>query len=66
LNSIFTKIIKEEIQQRIDHDFTTLKTMMEEEKALQIEVMRRLIGRPSKPVEVVMLTPKVEEQPFKI
>jgi hypothetical protein len=33
---------------------------------LQIEVMRRLIGRPSKPVEVVMLTPKVEEQPFKI
>jgi hypothetical protein len=38
---------------------------MEEAKALQVTIMKRPIERPRKPVEVVILTPKVERQPFK-
>jgi hypothetical protein len=58
LNSMFTTITKE----RIELDFTILKAKMEEEKALQIIVIKRPIERLPKPVEALMLTPKVEGQ----
>jgi hypothetical protein len=53
---------KEEMQQSVARDFETLKTKMNEEAALQVEVVKRPVGRPRNTLEATLLTPKVEEE----
>jgi hypothetical protein len=43
LNSIFVTITKEEMQRKVEHGFTILKTMVEE-KTLQVKVAKCPIG----------------------
>jgi len=52
---------KEEMQQSVARDFETLKTKMDEEATLQVELVKRLVGRPRGTLEATLLTPKVEE-----
>lgn len=55
-------ISKEEMQQSMARDFEILKTKMDEEAALQVEVVKRPVGRPRGTLEATLLTPKVEEE----
>jgi hypothetical protein len=56
LSSIFTTITKEELQERIECDFTILKSKMEEKKALKVDVMKHLVGRPPRASKALLLT----------
>ena len=60
LESMFASINKEEMELFVERDFDTLNTRLEVEKAMESEVVKRSVGRPKKEVEVVLLTPKVE------
>jgi hypothetical protein len=55
LNSMFAPITKEEMQERVERDFAVLKSKMEEKKILQVEVEKRLVGRPPKALEIVLM-----------
>ena len=55
-------VSKEEMQQRVERDFETLRTKIDEEKALHVEVVKRPVGRPRSTLEAALLTPKVEEE----
>ena len=43
-------------------DFETLKTKMDEEATLQVEVMKGPVGRSRGTLEATLLTPKMEEE----
>ena len=60
LKSMFTPINKEEMEVFVERDFDTLNTRLEVEMAMKSEVVKRLVRRPKKNVQVVLLTPKVE------
>ena len=62
LSSIFMSLSKEEMQQSVTRDFETLKTKMDEEATLQVEVMKGPVGRPRGTLEATLLTPKMEEE----
>jgi hypothetical protein len=60
---MFAPITKEEMQERVERDFATFKSKMEEKKILQVEVEKRLVGRPPKALETIMV--KLEKSPPK-
>jgi hypothetical protein len=49
------------MQQSVARDFEALKTKMDEEATLQVELVKRPVGRPRGTLEAMLLTPKVEE-----
>ena len=55
-------ITKEEMQQSVARDFETLKTKMDDEAALQVEVVKHPVGRPRRTLEATLLTPTAEEE----
>jgi hypothetical protein len=60
---MFAPITKEEMQERVELDFSILKSKMEEKKALQVEVEKRPVGRLPKTFETILV--KMEKPPSK-
>jgi hypothetical protein len=50
LESMFAPINKEEMKVFVEHDFDTLNTRLEVEKAMESEVVKQSVGRPKKDV----------------
>ena len=53
---------KEYMQQSMTRDFETPKTKIYEETILQVEVVKRLVGRPRDKLKATLLYPNVEEE----
>ena len=60
LSSKFSIINKDEIEVCVQRDFAALNEKLEMELGICKEVMKRLVGRPKKEMEAMLLTLKVE------
>jgi len=56
----FKPISKEERESNAQKAFALLEERLEKEGAIPKEIFRRLVGRPRKEIQVVLLKPKVE------
>jgi hypothetical protein len=62
LSSMFGVINKDEMEVCVQQNFAALNEKLEMEHGMCKEVMKRLVGRPKKKMEAVLLTPKVEPE----
>ena len=61
LSSLFTTVSKEEMEVNVKREFAALNSKLELEKAMKKpEAEKKLVGRPKKEMEVVILPTKVE------
>ena len=61
LQCIFRPIDKEEMQACVEREFVTLERILELEKIVEKEVIKRPVGKPNKELQATLLTPKVEK-----
>ena len=66
LQSMFTPIDNGELEEHVECNFAILSKTLELEKAMEEEVVKRLVERPKKQLEVVFHVPMVErsEEPI--
>ena len=67
LQSMFTPIDKEELEEHVEHDFAILSKNLELEKAMEEDVVKRPVERPKKQLEAVfhVLMGEKSEEPIR-
>lgn len=61
LSCMFPSISKEEMKESVKCDFVALKTKMELEKAMKVDVVKRSIEKPRKTIREVVLLPPISQ-----